>query len=95
VLTSAISILQSGSVLSDKGVFSAELLYCSHEFHRSCVTDYASHAILSDGRWCVRCPSSNCNYRLYHTDVKELCGQSSPALTRCAAAQLRCPRAQR
>ena len=69
-------------MLSDNGVFGAELLYCQHEFHRSCVTSYAEHAILSDGRWCVRCPSSNCNYRLYHTDIKELCGQSSPALAR-------------
>lgn len=72
-------------VLSENGKFSSELLYCSHEFHRSCVTSYAEHAILSDGRWCVRCPSSSCNYRLYHGDIKELCGQSSPALTRCVA----------
>ena len=70
-------------VLSNNGVFSAELLYCEHAFHRNCVTSYAEHAILSDGRWCVRCPSSKCNYRLYHTDIKELCGQSSAALARC------------
>ena len=72
-------------VLAANGKFSTELLYCSHEFHRSCVVSYAEHAILSDGRWCVRCPSSSCNYRLYHGDIKELCGQSSPARARCAA----------
>jgi len=72
-------------VLSSNGrSFSAELEYCSHEFHRACVTSYAEHAILSDRRWCVRCPSADgCKYRLYSSDLRELCGQSSPAHARC------------
>ena len=91
-------------VLADNGKFSSELQYCNHVFHRACVTSYAEHAILSDGRWCVRCPggagvsesaaatgsvSSKCNYRLYHADVKELCGQSYLVLTRCVPCRQR------
>ena len=67
----------------------------SHDFHRSCVQSYAEHAILREGRWCVRCPnnsaedsSARCAYLLYSSDIRELCGATSQAFTRCAPAAL-------
>jgi hypothetical protein len=57
----------------------------SHDFHRACVQSYAEHAILSDSRWRVRCAQQGCAYQLYTSDVRELCGASSPAFIRCAA----------
>lgn len=68
--------------LSSAGTFSGELLHCNHAFHRSCVQSLAEHAILRDGRWRVRCPQPGCAYRLYTSDIRELCGATSATFTR-------------